>query len=165
MKKYSVEIKWAIIFVAMTLTWMLCEKLAGFHSTQISKHAIFTNFIAVPALIIYVLALLDKKKNYYNGQMNYRQGFMTGLIITLIVTLLSPLTQYLTSTVISPEYFPNVINYSVSSGKMTQAEAETYFNLKSFILQGLVGAPVMGLITTAIVALFTQTRNNLPARS
>jgi hypothetical protein len=160
MKKYSIEIKWAIIFVVMSLAWMMIEKLAGLHSTQISKHAIFTNFIAIPSVIIYVLALLDKKKNYYRGNMSYKQGFISGLVITLIVTLLSPITQYITSTLITPEYFPNVIHYSVSSGKMTQAEADSFYNLKSYILQGLIGAPVMGLITTAIVAIFTKSKND-----
>ncbi len=160
MKKYSIEIKWAIIFLVMGLLWMVIEKMAGLHSTQISKHAIFTNFIAIPAIIIYVLALLDKKKNYYNGSMSYKQGFISGLVITVIVTLLSPLTQYITSTLITPEYFPNIINYSVNSGKMTQAEAESFYNLKSYIIQGLIGAPIMGLITTAIVAIFTKSKND-----
>jgi hypothetical protein len=162
MKKYSIEIKWAIIFVVMSLLWMVIEKMAGLHSTQISKHAIFTNFVALPAILIYVLALLDKRKNFYHGRMSFKQGFISGLVITLIVTLLSPLTQYITSTFITPEYFPNVINYSVSSGKMTQEEAETFFNLRSYIIQGLIGAAVMGLITSAIVALFTKTRKDNP---
>ncbi len=160
MKKYSIEIKWAVIFLLMGLVWMLMEKMVGLHSTQISKHAIFTNFIAIPAVIIYVLALLDKKKNYYQGIMSYKQGFISGLVITLIVTVLSPLSQYITSTWITPEYFPNIINYSVSNGKMTQAEAESYYNLKSYIIQGLIGAPIMGLITTAIVALFTKSKSD-----
>ena len=39
---------------------------------------------------------------------------------------------------------------------MTQEAAEKYFNLKSYIIQGMVGAPIMGIITTTIVALFTK---------
>jgi hypothetical protein len=39
---------------------------------------------------------------------------------------------------------------------MTQEAAENYFNMKSYIIQGLIGAPVMGLITSAIVAIFTR---------
>lgn len=38
---------------------------------------------------------------------------------------------------------------------MTQEAAESYFNLKSYIQQVLVGTAVMGIVTTAIVALFT----------
>ena len=156
MKKIRIEIKWAIIFVLMQLAWMLLEKLMGLHSEYIDKHPVYTNFIAIPAVIIYVLALLDKRNNAFNGKMTYMQGFFSGLIITLIVTILGPLTQYITSTIITPEYFPNVINYSVESGKMTQEAAEDYFNLRSYIVQVLIGTPIMGIITTAVVAIFTR---------
>ena len=156
MDKYKVEIKWAFIFIGMMLTWMVLERLSGLHSTHIDKHAIFTNFIAIPAIAIYVLALLDKRKTDYDGFMTYKQGFMAGLIITVIVTIFSPLIQILISTVISPDYFANVIEYVVQEEKMTQQEAEAYFNLQSYLVQALIGTPFMGLITTAIVAIFTK---------
>ena len=155
-KNYRIEIKWALIFIGMMLLWMVLERLAGLHSTYIDKHPIFTNFIAIPAIAVYVFALLDKRKNFYDGIMSYKQGFVSGLTITLIVTVISPLTQVITSLVITPDFFQNAINYAVSNGKMDQAAAEKYFNLSSYILQGLIGAPVMGIITTAIVAIFTQ---------
>lgn len=156
MKKISIEIKWAVIFVAMTLAWLVLEKLAGFHSAHIDKHHIVTNFIAIPAIAVYVFALLDKRKKYYGGAMTYLQGFTCGVIITLFVTILSPLTQSIVSYVITPEFFPNAIKYAVSSGAMNQLDAENYFNNSNYIMQGLVGAPVMGLITSAIVAIFTR---------
>jgi len=156
MKKITTEIKWALIFVAMTLSWMLFEKLAGFHDANIDKHQIVTNFIAIPAIAVYVLALLDKRKRDYNGVMTYKQGFISGLIITAIVTILSPLTQVITSLLITPDYFKNVIEYSVSHGLKSREEAEKYFSLGSYIIQGLIGAPIMGIITTAIVAVFTM---------
>lgn len=160
MKNYKIEVKWAVIFMIMTLVWMLLEKLAGLHSKHIDKHLIYTNFIAIPAIAVYVFALLDKRKNFYGGAMSYKQGFNSGLLITLFVTILSPLTQVITSLLITPEYFPNVIDYCVSQGKMTQEGAESYFNLKSYIIQGLIGAPVMGLLTTALVAIFTRRKGD-----
>jgi Protein of unknown function (DUF4199) len=163
MKKISIEIKWAIVFVVMSLLWMLGEKVTGLHTTHIDKHAVYSNFIAIPAILVYVFALLDKKKNYYKGHMTYLQGFICGLVITFFVILLSPLTQYITSVGIAPEFFPNAINNAVKNGKMTREEAEAYFNLKSYILQGLVGVPVMGLATAAIVAFFTKSKNAKPA--
>jgi hypothetical protein len=156
MNRYKIEIKWAFLFLGMMLTWMVLERLAGLHSINIEKHAVFTNFIAIPAVAIYVLALLDKRSTDYGGTMTYKQGFMAGLIITIIVTIFSPLIQILTSTVISPDYFANMIEYSVQEGKMTQQEAEDFFNLQSYLVQVLIGTPFMGLITTAIVALFTK---------
>lgn len=119
----------------------------------------YTNFIIIPTIIIYVLALLDKRKNVYNGIMTYKQGLISGLIIALIVTILSPLTQYITSTIITPDYFSNVIKYVVNEGEMNQIEAENYFNLKSYIIQALIGAPIMGIVTTVIVAIFTRRKS------
>lgn len=156
MKKYKIEIKWALLFSLMGLVWMLLEKMVGLHSTHIDKHATYTNLIAIPAIAIYALALLDKRRNYFGGIMTYKQGLVSGLIITGIVTLLSPLTQVITSTIITPEYFPNIIAHSVEQGKMTPEAAKAYFNLNNYIFQGLIGAPIMGLLTTLIVAIFTR---------
>ena len=153
MSKYKIEIKWAVIFVFGILIWMVFEKLVGLHSTHIDKHAIYTNFFAIPAIIIYILALLDKLNN---GVITWKQGFIAGLIITLIVTVLTPLTQLIISNIITPEYFPNIIEYSVGEGMMTREEAEKYFSLGSYIMQGLIGTFIMGIITSAIVALFIK---------
>lgn len=158
MGKIKIEIKWALIFVLMTLVWILLERLAGLHDVNIDKHPIFTNFIAIPAIAIYIFALLDKRKNFYKGVMSYKQGFISGLIITLIVTILSPLTQYITSSFITPDYFNNAIKYAVENNLLSLQEAEGYFNLKSYIIQGLIGAPLMGIITSAIVAFFTKSK-------
>ena len=158
MKNIKIEIKWAFIFVAMMLLWMVLEMIAGFHGEHIDKHAIVTNFVAIPAIAVYVFALLDKRRNFYNGIMSYKQGFVSGLIITLIVTILSPLTQYITSTIITPDYFNNIIEYSVKENKMTQEDADNYFNLSSYIIQTVIFTPVMGIITSAIVAIFTRSK-------
>lgn len=160
MKNMKIEIKWAVIFVLMTLAWMLLEKITGLHSNNIDKHLVYTNFIAIPAISVYVFALLDKRKNFYNNVMNYKQGFISGTIITVIVTIFSPMTQWITSYLITPEYFPNVIEYSVKTGYYkTVEEATAFFNFKNYVIQGLIGAPVMGLTTTAIVAIFTRKKS------
>lgn len=158
MQKYRIEIKWALIFIAVNLAWMIGEKAVGLHDTHIDKHMIYTNFFAIPAIIVYVLALLDKRKNFYGGVMNYKQGFLTGLWITLIVTILSPLTQYIISTVITPDYFSTVIDYVVEHDMMTEEAARKQFNLKNYIIQATIGALIMGVVTSAIVAIFTRKR-------
>jgi hypothetical protein len=156
MGKYKIEIKWAFIFIGMMLLWMLLERLTGLHDQYIDKHMIYTNFVAIPSIIIYVFALLDKRKNFYNGKMNYLQAFISGLVITFVVTIFTPLSQYITSTFITPEYFTNAINHSVEMGMMTQEAAEAYFNLNSYIKQSVIGAPIMGILTSAIVAIFVR---------
>ena len=61
MKKVGIEIKWGIIFSLVTLLWMWLEKSMGLHNENIEKHATLTIIFAVPAIIVYVLALLDNK--------------------------------------------------------------------------------------------------------
>lgn len=161
MKKYSIEFQWAIIFVLMMLVWMVIERWFGLHDEHINLHQYFSNLVAIPAIAIYVMALIDKKQSYYKNEMNYKQGFISGLIITIIITILSPLTQYITSTYITPNYFVNVINYSVINDLMTFEEAEAYFNLKNYIYQTLMFTPVMGIVTTAIVAFFVKSKKGI----
>ena len=158
MKKYKIELIWGILFILIGLLWMIFEKAMGWHDVHIDKHATYSLFIAPIAIAVYVFALLDKKKSFYGGRMTYLQGFVTGLIITAIVVLLSPLSQYITSTYITPDFFKNVIAYSVSAGQMDQQAAEAYFNLKNYMMQSVIGAAVMGLITSAVVALFVKSK-------
>ncbi|MFT3747526.1 MAG: DUF4199 domain-containing protein [Agriterribacter sp.] len=163
MKKYRIEIKWAVIFVIMSLLWMLLEKLAGLHDKNIDKHMYLTNLYAIPAVIVMVLALKDKKKNYYQGQMTYMQGLISGVIISVVIALLSPLTQWAISYVITPEYFPNVIEYSLKTGyHKTKEAAEAYFNYKNYAEQSTIASLVMGVITTAIAMIFIRTKKRAP---
>jgi hypothetical protein len=157
--KNKTEIKFALGFFMMTLLWMAMERLLGLHSTHIDKHATYTNLYAIPSIIIYVLALLEKRK-YYNGIISYGQAFKSGLILTLFITILSPIAQYLTSVYITPHYFENAINHAVTSGDMTQAAAIAEFNLSNYLMYSVIGAPVMGLFTTALVALFVRRSGN-----
>lgn len=158
MNKFTIEIKWGIIFTILSLLWMVFEKAMGWHDALIAKHAIYTNFFGIIAVLIFVLALRDKKANFYNGEMTWRQGFVAGLLVTIVVTVLAPLSQFITSTYITPEYFDNVIAYSVESKMMNQEQAEAYFNLKSYIIQATFGALVMGVVTSAAVAWFLKTK-------
>jgi hypothetical protein len=156
MKKIGIEIKWGILFAVIQLLWMLGERLAGLHDENIEYHAKITNLFALVAIAVYVVALLDKRKNSYQGKMTWKQGFFAGLIITAVVTVLTPLTQYITSAIISPGHFENMIAYTVETEKMTQEAAEAYFNMKSYMIQSIIFAPVIGIVTSAIVAVFTR---------
>lgn len=159
MKDIRIEIKWGVLFILIGLIWMVFEKAMGWHDVHIDKHATYSMIFAPIAIALYVFALLDKKRTFYGGRMSYMQGFVAGLIITSVVVILTPLSQYITSTYITPDYFGNVIAYSISSGEMEQQAAEQYFNLKSYIIQSTIFAAVMGLVTSAIVAIFLRSRS------
>ena len=140
----------------MMLVWMTLENLTGLHDIHIDKHPIYTNLIAIPSILIFVLALREKRKKVYGGAMTFKQGFITGLIITIVVAIFSPLVQYIFSTSISPEYFTNAANYAVENGKMTREQADKYFNMNNYLVQSFIVAIMMGVITSALVALFVR---------
>jgi len=160
MKNITIEIKWSILFSIMVLLWMCLEKLCGLHGKYIDYHLYLTNLFAIPAIWIMVLALKDKKKNYYNGQISYKQGVISGLILSILISLISPATQWITSYIISPEYFPNVIKRSVELGYFkTVVEAEANFNYTNYAIQGVIGSFIMGVVTTLIAMIFIKSKS------
>ncbi|TDN87203.1 uncharacterized protein DUF4199 [Salegentibacter sp. 24] len=156
MKNYQIEIKWGVIFFAASLLWMYFEKLMGWHDVLISKHAIYTNFFGLIAIAIYLLAIHDKRKNFFHGKMTWTQGFISGIILTTVIALLSPVGQLFTHYLISPKYFENAIEFAVTTERMERQEAQAYFSLNSYIIQAIAGALMMGVVTSAIVALILK---------
>ena len=146
MNKFKIELKWGVYFTIAALAWMYVEKALGWHDELISKHAIYTNIFAIVAIAVYVLFMKDK------------QGFISGTILSVVVAILSPLAQYLTHEFITPNYFENVIAYTVEKGVMKQEAAEAYFSLYSYMAQAAFGALAMGVVTSAIVALFFRSK-------
>lgn len=153
MKKIGIEIKWGIIFAVCALLWMLFEKSMGWHDENIADHPKFTNLFGIIAIALYIVAVFDKKKNYYNGRITWLQGFVSGMFITLIVVVLAPISQWITHTWLSPEYFQNAIDYGVQHGYQTREQGEAYFNLDSYITKAMIGALVMGTVSSSLVAL------------
>lgn len=159
MSSIKIELKWALIFTVVSLVWMVIEKLSGLHDKNIDYHMYLTNLFVIPAIVVMVMALKDKKKNFYAGNMSYKQGLICGIVLSLFIALFSPISQYITSYYISPEYFPNVIKRSVELGYYkTTAEAEANFNYKNYAIQGAIAAFLMGVITTAIAMIFIRTK-------
>lgn len=159
MKNIKIEIKWAILFSLVGLLWIILEKLSGLHGKYIDYHLYLTNLFAIPAIIVMVMALKDKNKSIYSGQMNYKQGLFSGIVLSVTIALISPMTQWITYSIISPDYFPKVIQRSVELGYFkTTAEAEANFNYQNYAMQGAIGALVMGIVTTAIAMIFILTK-------
>jgi hypothetical protein len=158
MQKYLTEIRWGFIFTAVMLLWMWGEQLVGLHGRHIAQHATYTNLFAIPAILVYVLALRQKKQRDYSGTMSWKQGMQSGLLITLMVVLLSPAAQWLTHKVITPDYFPNVQAYVTAQGMMSAERAAEYFSLNNYMLQSVIGAAIMGVLTSVIVAFFLRSK-------
>lgn len=159
MKNLQVEIKWAFIFTAVSLLWMVLEKVSGLHDEYIDYHMYLTNLFAIPAIIMMVMALKEKKKKNFDGNMNYLQGLTSGTILSVFISILSPLAQWITTYVITPDYFATAIKRSVELGYFADtAAAEANFNFENYVIQGAIGAVVMGVVTTAIAMMFIRSK-------
>lgn len=160
MEKFKIEFKWAILFSLSLLVWMAFEKTLGWHTEKIGFQPIYTMLFGFIALLLYVLALLDKKKNYYNGTMDWKQGFLSGAILSLIIAAFTPITQYITFEVISPDFFSNIIQYKIEKKQMSLADAEKYFSLSNYIYTNTFSTLSSGIVMAAIVAFFTKSKIN-----
>jgi len=156
MKKVQIEIKWAVVFTVMSLAWMLLEKTLGWHDEKIADHFWLTLLFLPFAFLMYLLAMREKRRRYYDRHITWKQAFTTGVVMSVFVALLSPLGQYLTHNYITPEYFVNVKNYSVTNEAMTIKKANEYFNISNYIMQAAIGALVGGVVISAIAALFVK---------
>ena len=159
MKKYRIEIKWAFIFAAMFLMWMTFEKLAGFHDRYIWQQQFINVLILIPSIVIYVLTLRDKKTNYYSGNISYKQSFVSGIMLTLFRVILSPVNQLIISYIITPDFFNNAIESTVNAGVFTREQAEQQFSIRNYLITGIVGGFVTGLIFSAVISLFVKSKN------
>lgn len=149
---HRIQIKWSVLFFVATITWMLLEKLMGWHGPRINQHAQFSNLYDGVFVAVFALAFWENRRKAATNKLGWVKGFLFGLGITLIVTALSPLTQTIIHKVISPEFFSNVIRLAVDNEMLTQEAAEAKFNLRNYIFENLVGTFVLGICCTAVLA-------------
>jgi uncharacterized membrane protein YraQ (UPF0718 family) len=156
-KKYAIELKWGLILFAIGLLWMVIEKLAGWHGPRIDMHPKMTMLFFIPVIILYYLAIKEKRDVDFDGVMTWQQGLISGIVISIVVALFNPIQQLITHEYLSPEYFPNAIELSLEKNpNMTREEAESYFTLKSYIMQGTIGTLISGLLISALVSIFLK---------
>lgn len=156
MKNIKTEINWAVIYTLVTLIWIALERIVGLHSTHIDKHLLYTNIFMLPAILVYLLALRDKRKRDFNGNISFKQAFASGLRLTLVIAILSPVAQVISNSIISPQFFPNMITHVVQKGSMQFEDAVQYFSIKNYVIQGIFGSGVMGILTSAVCALLVR---------
>lgn len=157
MKKFAIEIKWGIRYAFLWILWLFIEKSSGYYEAKISDHALYSLLFGFVTLFVYFVAIKEKKKYFFKGEMSWKQGCVTGIFLTIVMAILTPFCQIIFHKAIAPEFFPNMIEYSVSKGNSREM-AESYFNLSSYIIQSIFATLSMGVVTSAVVALFLQTK-------
>lgn len=157
MKDFRIELRWAILFSFVSMLWMFAEYQLGWHDKYIANQLGY-HFIVVFLiyLIMYYKAVKAKRKSYYDGAITWKQALVSGGTISVLVAILSPMTEFFIYHYISPEYFQNMIVYQTATEHMSQESAENFFNMKSFIVQGIFTSLSMGFFVSLIVAFLVK---------
>lgn len=158
MNKFRIEFRWAIYYTFLSILWFQLEKSLGFHDQNIDNQPYITNLFYVIIFIIYIFALIDKKKNYFKGVMTWQQGLISGVVLSVLAMILSPFAIYFKLKYINPNFFEQMIKASISRGiKLENAEA--LFNMKSYITLGVVDCLSFGIIFAALASAITKSKN------
>jgi len=158
MKKFAIEIKWGIRYTFLWIFWLYIEKSSGYYDVKISDQALYSLLFTFVILFVYYVAIKEKKKDFFKDDMSWKQGCVTGIFLTIVMAILTPFCQIIFHKAIAPEFFPNMIEYSISKGNSRET-AENYFNLLSYITQSVFSTLSLGVVISAVVALFLQTKS------
>lgn len=160
MEKFKIEFKWAVILSICSLIWMYFEKMMGWHAEKVKFQPIYTMLFGFVVILIYVLALLHKKKIYYNNQINWKQGFLSGAILSLFVAAFTPIVIFISFEYISPDFFSNMINYKTEKTEMTLEEAKKYFTLSNYVYMSTFSTLSNGIVISAILSFFIKSKTS-----
>lgn len=158
MNKFKIEFRWAIYYTFLSILWFQLEKSLGYHNQNIDNQPYITNLFYVIIFFIYILQLLDKKKNYFNRIMTWQQGLISGVVLSVFAMILSPFAIYFKLKYVNPAFFQQMIKASTSRGiKLENAEA--VFNLKAYITLGIVDCLSFGIIFAALASAIIKSKN------
>lgn len=161
MKKFSIEFKWAALATLVALIWMFLEKYLGYHDEKIRFQIGFSLLFNFPLIAIYYLAIKEKKKDFYNGITTWRQLFFTGIVLCIMISLFYPIIQYITFIQVSPNFINDLINEVVARGGMSLEDAQANISFDVYLRQGVSGNLSTGVVTSAILAYFLQTKQSI----
>ena len=139
----------------VSIAWLALEKLLGFHDKYIQYHEYFTNIIILPYFLIYHKGL----KGYriaVGGTITFLKSFGFGLILTFFTTVFSPLSLWIFETILNPNFYQNMIQFSVANKYQNQAQATAYFNHENYRNLMVFGNIAQGMIFSAIIAAFSS---------
>lgn len=159
MNKFKIEFRWAIYYTFLTILWFQIEKSFGLHNQNIENQPYITNLFYIVVFIIYIFALSDKKKNYFNGIMTWQQGLISGVVLSILAMILAPFAIYFKLKYVNSEFFQQMIKASTARGiKLENAEA--VFNMKAYITLGVVDCLSFGIIFAALASALIKTKNS-----
>uniref|UniRef100_UPI00404980E0 DUF4199 domain-containing protein n=2 Tax=Flavobacterium sp. TaxID=239 RepID=UPI00404980E0 len=158
MKQFSIEFRWAFTYLLAQTLWIMLEKTLGFHQEKIQYQPVFSMLFIFVLILIYTLAIREKKAKVYQGNMTWREGFVSGLMLTLIMALFTTMTEYTKHNVISPYFLDNMKALILKEGKMSVENANEFFSFSNTLSQSIFYVISVGVVITSIVSLIVRSK-------
>jgi hypothetical protein len=158
MKQFSIEFRWAFTFLLAQTLWIMLEKTLGFHDEKIQFQPLFSMLFVFVLLIIYVISLREKKAKAYNGNMTWREGFVSGLMLTLIIALFTTMTEYTKHHVISPYFLENMKALILKENKMSAENANQFFTFSNTLSQSIFYTISIGVVITSTISWIIKSK-------
>ena len=128
----------------------------GWQSERFANFWWLTLLFGPFAVLLYLLALREKRRRVYGGLMTWSQGFLSGLILSVFVALLSPLTEYVAYNFFTPENFNTIAQSSVTNELMTSSKMNEILNINNYRWKSAFGLLFFGIIMSIIAAFFVR---------
>ena len=159
MNQFGIEVKWAGFITTLYIVWALIEKQLGWH--QDFSHTIGSGLMFfLLVFVLYVIAFLDKKKNFYANNWSIKDAFKFGMFLTGLLAILNPLVQFIIYQSISPDYFDNMIHYKMHqpSNQLKREDLELLLNSEVYIRNGIFDTLSYGIIYSIILAYLVKSK-------
>jgi len=148
------------------MVWLFLSYYLGMHDEGIVMLQLMTMIAVLISVIGFLMALRALTRKF--PETEYLEGIRSGAIIAGISALFAALAQFIYFQWINPERTQQMVEliraYYLESG-LSENEAnqfaegaETTYGMVSYMIQGALGALLIGMISTAIMMLFLRRR-------
>lgn len=154
---WKIEFKWALIFSILSIMWMVLEKILGLHNEYLLYQPYFTSLSLIPLCVIFVLALKERNVKDFEGEVSFRNAFISLFKLSFLITILSPIFYFFIFKYITPNYVKNLIFLSVEKGSYSSSvEAKASINTQMLLVINALKTFGFGLGLSFLISFFVS---------
>ncbi len=161
----SLELKWGVIIGLAGMLWLYVSYYIGMHESLAAIQGVcLVSFLVSTAGFIFALRAIRKNE----PEIEYLEGLKSGTIIAGITAVVAAISQVGYFKLINPGWTKFMVAETRSHFEKEGASKEAVelavtgawktFALKSYLIQSMLCAVVIGIILSAIIMLFLRKR-------
>lgn len=158
------EHKWGIAIGVLNFMWLLGEYAAGLHGKHVDQYARVTNYALLIPLVCTPIALLQIKKNTFNGVISFSEALKSGIVISTIAAFIAAFGVFVYFQ-INPGFTDFMVDYSKQNALKNDEPiakaadlAKMLYSMNSYIIQSFISAIGFGMVLAALIALVIRNK-------